>query len=69
MLFKVAISTTVLVTALLHTFVGTVAAIPSEPLIIYCKGPGDVTSVLAVTFVATTQVLGPVKMVNLIVLS
>ncbi|KAJ3761846.1 hypothetical protein EV360DRAFT_67525 [Lentinula raphanica] len=53
---QVTISTTVLVTALLHTFVGTVAAIPSEPLIIYCKGPGDVTSVLTVTFVATTQI-------------
>ncbi|KAJ3767197.1 hypothetical protein FB446DRAFT_755691, partial [Lentinula raphanica] len=63
MLFKFAIPA-VFATVLLHTFVGTVAAVPQGPIIIPCNGPGDNTSVLAATFAATTPVVGSVKMAN-----
>ncbi|KAJ3720762.1 hypothetical protein DFJ43DRAFT_1158872 [Lentinula guzmanii] len=49
MLFKFAIPA-VLATVLLHTFVGTVAAVPQGPIIISCKGPGDTRSVSAKLF-------------------
>ncbi|KAJ3834457.1 hypothetical protein F5878DRAFT_630459 [Lentinula raphanica] len=72
MLFKFAIPA-VFATVLLHTFVGTVAAVPQGPIIIPCMGSLPtysqataqvITPVLAATFAATTPVVGSVKMAN-----